>query len=172
MRAKASRGTDVRFIEGNMGINQLSKIIPSLCEFLPADLRPQKVTAHSGRHTAASIAINHGVDSISVSKVTKHRDPRALAIYEHENEATRLKTAMAIGAAVTRQSPPIESDSEDLDDGMFDVTGYRGDDDEGNTSSSALKKRSLEENADISAPSSSTKKKKAIPPTINFYYNG
>jgi hypothetical protein len=76
MRAKTARGTR-RFIDAPpLGENMLKQIIPRLNELLPGDLRLAKATAHSGRHNSASIAVNSGVDPITVSKVTKHKDPK------------------------------------------------------------------------------------------------
>jgi hypothetical protein len=84
MRAKSTRG-ERRFINSPLGENSLKKVIPRLNDLLPANLKLKNVFAHSGRHTAASIAVNSGVDPCTVSKVTKHQDPKTLKNYIHED---------------------------------------------------------------------------------------
>lgn len=103
MRALTTRGA-AKFTLGPMGINTLGKIIPSFNEILPEGLKMENVTAHSGRHAAASIAVNAGVDPITVAKTTKHRDPKVLSRYIHEDENSKLITARAIDTAIIASS--------------------------------------------------------------------
>jgi hypothetical protein len=109
MRAKTARDTR-RFIDAPpLGENMLRQIIPRLNELLPGDLRLAKATAHSGRHTSASIAVNSGVDPITVSKVTKHKDPKTLKKYIHEDIGQKMTTASMIGKRVSANMSTIET---------------------------------------------------------------
>lgn len=109
MRSKTTRG-EVKFTLQPMDLHTLAKIIPSLNDLLPDHLKcGRKVTGHSGRHTAASIAVNAGVDSVTVAKTTKHKDPKMLSKYVLEDENKKLSTAKAIGTAVTTVSSSSSS---------------------------------------------------------------
>ncbi len=77
MRARTTQG-NVGFTLGTMGKHKIVEMMARLNSLLPPHLQVARVTGHSGRHTAASIAVNSGVDSSMIAKVT----PTALAISE------------------------------------------------------------------------------------------
>lgn len=133
---------------------------------LPEALKMEKVTGHSGRHTLASIAVNSGVDSNHIAKVTHHKDPRALSLYQREDEATRLSAAMAIGAAVRRVTEISDEHEENNED------NEEGSDEEESQEESvvtSIRKRHCEGEDLLS----STKKKQMVGdvPTINFFFS-
>eukprot|EP01040_Poterioochromonas_malhamensis_P010433 gene10433-11350_t len=108
IRSRTTQGA-VGFILANMGEHKLKEIIPRLNKLLPKELQLEKATGHTGRHTAASIAVNSGVDSSIIAKVTHHKDPRALSVYQHQDDKVRLSTALAISKSIKKK---VESDEE------------------------------------------------------------
>ena len=69
MRARTTQG-NVGFTLGTMGKHKIVEMMARLNSLLPPHLQVARVTGHSGRHTAASIAVNSGVDSSMIAKVT------------------------------------------------------------------------------------------------------
>lgn len=107
MRSRVTRG-ELGFTQGNMGEHTMQGIANRMNDLLPEHLKIEKATGHSGRHTGTSIAVNSGVDSSVIAKVSHHKDPRALAIYQKQDEAVRLSTALAIGSSSGRKEEEEE----------------------------------------------------------------
>lgn len=99
MRSKTSRGF-IKFTKGRVGESTMRGINNDLNEILPEELRMKRVTAHSGRHTASTIAFNAGVDPVVVAKTTHHRDPKTFSGYAYASPSSKQVTGKAIGRAV------------------------------------------------------------------------
>jgi hypothetical protein len=172
MRAKSTRGT-IRFIESPLGENTIRKIIPRLNDMLPEDLKLKHATAHCGRHTSASIAVNSGVDPTTVSKVTKHKDPKTLKSYIHQDVSQRLVTASVIGKRVINDiSSPVENvELEEFgdnyeEDKIEEIVDLEEDD----LVRKLRKSDSTNSTAKPSKQSTSTSVVPPPPPVINFNY--
>ena len=114
MRSKTTRG-DPHFLLGRMGESSLSKIIPELNSILPSSLRSEHATAHSGRHSASSIAYNAGVSPVTIAKTTHHKDPKIFAQYAHSDPRSKQVTGQAIGKVVFSRDDFVEDDLEEDD---------------------------------------------------------
>lgn len=65
-----------------------------------AGLDRREWTAHSLRHTAATIALGRGVPLTSVQSMLGHKDPATTQIYAHYNDRADSKCETTIGEAI------------------------------------------------------------------------
>ena len=86
-----------------LGKKELAKFLAELNNRLPEEFRQEgRITGHSGRKTAVTIAINEGVDSVVVGSVTQHRDLNTLRRYANVDVAAQQRPVLSISNAIER----------------------------------------------------------------------
>lgn len=115
LRAKTTRG-EIKFTRGPLGERSIAEINPFFNKLLPEELQLERCSKHSTRHTAASIAVNEGLDPILVAQMTKHKDPKMLKQYTKASTEIKLKPAQAIGSAVSNIKRVMDDEDGDGDE--------------------------------------------------------
>lgn len=101
-RALTSRGKPRTLTSNILGINEIRAATPSVNIRLPEDLRLERATGHTGRHTLATLAMNNGGDQIITAAATKHRDPQSLQGYCQGNDGLLMGAALQVANALPR----------------------------------------------------------------------
>lgn len=69
-------------------------------ERLPVQMRLQKATGHTGRHTFTSAGVNAGADVNIVALASKHKSSESLKRYIHREDAITVQPALKIAKSV------------------------------------------------------------------------